>query len=86
MALAASADTITAAVSARRSNTLTGNNSCVTPHPVHRDRRGHSPPAIRAAQLPLSSPPRPASTPHTTGSSVHRPPACTRLDRHLLLR
>ncbi|EUA42913.1 hypothetical protein I552_7654 [Mycobacterium xenopi 3993] len=30
MALAASADTITAAVSARRSNTLTGNNSCVT--------------------------------------------------------
>ena len=42
MAFAASADTTTAAVSARRSNAVTGNNTCVTPQPVHRDRRGHS--------------------------------------------
>src|SRR6185295_4499155 len=41
-AFAANADTITAAVSARRSSALTGNNTCVTPQPVHRDRRGHS--------------------------------------------
>ena len=41
-ALAANADTITAAVSARRSSALTGNNTCVTPQPVHRDRRGHN--------------------------------------------
>jgi len=42
VAFAASADTITAAVSARRSNPVTGNNTCVTPQPVHRERRGHS--------------------------------------------
>ena len=42
VAFAASADTITAAVSARRSNAVTGNNTCVTRQPVHRDRRGHS--------------------------------------------
>src|SRR6185503_369356 len=41
-AFAANADTITAAVSARRSSALTGNNTCVTPQPVHRDRRGQS--------------------------------------------
>jgi hypothetical protein len=37
---AASATPITAAVSARRSNATSGNNTCVTPQPVHRDRRG----------------------------------------------
>jgi hypothetical protein len=39
-ALAASAVPITTAASARRSNPTTGNNTCVTPQPVHRDRRG----------------------------------------------
>ncbi|CFB96491.1 Uncharacterised protein [Mycobacterium tuberculosis] len=66
VAFAASADTITAAVSARRSNALTGNNTCVTPHPVHRDRRGHNStgPAgprncrDRARPQPASTPPQ----------------------------
>jgi hypothetical protein len=40
--LAANAATITAAASARRNNAVTGNKTCVTPQPVHRDRRGHS--------------------------------------------
>jgi hypothetical protein len=40
-AFAASAVPITTARSARRSNATTGNNTCVAPQPVHRDRRGH---------------------------------------------
>jgi len=40
VAFAANAAPITAAVSARRSNATSGNNTCVTPHLVHRDRRG----------------------------------------------
>lgn len=39
-ALAANAVPITTAASARRSSATTGNNTCVTPQPVHRDRRG----------------------------------------------
>jgi hypothetical protein len=39
-AFAASAAPITTAASARRSNATTGNNTCVTPQPTHRDRRG----------------------------------------------
>ena len=27
---------------ARRSSTVTGNNTCVAPHPAHRDRRGRT--------------------------------------------
>jgi len=41
-ALATNAATITAAASARRSSAVKGNNTCVTPQPVHRDRRGHT--------------------------------------------
>ena len=33
---------LAAAASARRSNAVTGNNTCVARQPVHRDRRGHS--------------------------------------------
>ncbi|EUA34650.1 hypothetical protein I552_5439 [Mycobacterium xenopi 3993] len=48
-------------MSARRSNAVTGNNTCVAPHPVHRDRRGHSctGPSGRApaAAEPIPSPP-----------------------------
>ncbi|KZS57899.1 hypothetical protein A4G28_12815 [Mycobacterium ostraviense] len=39
---AANPATITTATSARRSNAATGNNTWVTPQPVHRDRRGHN--------------------------------------------
>jgi hypothetical protein len=37
---ACSAAPITTAVSARRNSNTTGNNTCVLPHPKHRDRRG----------------------------------------------
>jgi hypothetical protein len=41
-ALAVRPAQITAAPSARRSRQLTGNSTCVTPQPWHRDRRGRS--------------------------------------------
>jgi hypothetical protein len=41
-ACAANAAQITAAVSARLTSTNTGNNTCVTPQPVQRDRRGRN--------------------------------------------
>lgn len=41
-AFATNADPITDTVSARRGSATTGNNTCVTPQPVQRDRRGHS--------------------------------------------
>jgi hypothetical protein len=68
VAFNASADTITAAVSARRSNAVTGNNTCVTPHPVHRDRRGHSSTGPSAPRNCRGRPrPQPASTPPQAG-------------------
>ena len=39
-ALASTAVPITTTTSARRKSTVTGNNTCVTPHEVHRVRRG----------------------------------------------
>lgn len=41
-ARAVSAAPITASVSARRSNSPTGNNTCVVPHRVQRERRGRT--------------------------------------------
>lgn len=41
-AFAANADPITTAASARRTSSTTGNNTCVTPQPAHRDRRGRT--------------------------------------------
>ena len=67
-ALAASAATITAAVSARRTSINAGNNTWVTPHPVHRDRRGRTrtspcwPRTSRSRAWP-----HPASTAEQTG-------------------
>ena len=83
VAFAASADTITAAVSARRSNALTGNNTCVTPQPVHRDRRGHSstgPSGPRNCRGRAR--PQPASTPAARRAAqlTRRQPALDSID------
>jgi hypothetical protein len=68
-AFAASAAQITATPSARRSRQLTGNSTCVTPQPPHRDRRGRSrqpiPPAPRTTRWRAC--PHPASTPAHAG-------------------
>src|SRR6266542_3967694 len=67
-ALATNAAPIVTATSARRSNATTGNNTCVTPQPVHRDRRGRvhngpsGPRSTRARAWP-----HPASTPAHSG-------------------
>jgi hypothetical protein len=68
VAFAVNADTITDASSARRKNAVTGNNTCVTPHPVQRDRRGHTstdPPAPRSCRGLAR--PQPANPPPHNG-------------------
>jgi hypothetical protein len=66
---------ITVTASARRGNTVTGINTCVTPRPVHRDRRGHNrtgPSGPRRCRGPAPNPPAHRRTP---GSGARPPPA-----------
>ena len=56
---------ITSAASARRSSTVTGNNTCVTRHPAHRARRGRSEPTPRTPRGRAK--PHGASTPGQSG-------------------
>ncbi len=56
-----SAAPITSTASARRNNTVTGNNTCVTRHPGHRARLGRSEPTPRTRRGRAH--PRGASTP-----------------------
>jgi hypothetical protein len=80
VALAANAAPITVTVSARRASNPTGNNTCVTPQPVHRARRGrtHTIPSgprtrrIRACPQPANTPQQPgqASRPSTSRRST----------------
>ena len=78
VALAARADPITAAMSARRASTPTGNNTCVAPQLVQRARRGTSrnnPPRSRTSRTRAC--PHPASTPKHPGQAS--PPDPNRL-------
>jgi len=81
VALAASAAPITTATSARRTSTNTGNNTCVTPQPVQRARRGTSrtePPRSRTSRARAC--PHLASTPQHPGHA--RTPDPSRRSTH----
>ena len=69
-ARAVNAAPITSAASARRSNTVTGNNTCVTKHPAHRARRGRSEPTPRTRRGRAQ--PQGASTPAQPGQLSRR--------------
>jgi hypothetical protein len=94
--LAAKADPITDATSARRVSTPTGNNTCVAPQPVQRARRGTSrtnPPRsltsrTRACPHPASMPKHPghASPPDPNRLSTRAASISTVSTPHLRVR
>jgi hypothetical protein len=78
LAFAASAAPITSARSARRARPNTGNNTCVTPHPAHLDRRGRT----RTSCLPTPRSTRATAQPQGASRCRHpghsRSPAASR--------
>ncbi len=78
---------ITVTASARRGNTVTGINTCVTPRPVHRDRRGHNrtgPSGPRRCRGP--PPTRQHTAARRAAELARRHPACARPHRPLRLQ
>jgi putative RNA 2'-phosphotransferase len=76
---------LAAAASARRSNAVTGNNTCVARQPVHRDRRGHSRTGPCGPRLSRPGPPpaRQHAAACRAAQLARRQPPLDRIDIHL---
>ena len=72
LALANNAAPITVTASARRSNTLAGNSTCVRPQPRHRPRRGSNRPAPRTRRS-RADPHGPSTPPQPSTGQSNRP-------------